>query len=207
MKPLIVFTALAFAAAAHSQTPQKSTAECGVKPSKYFDMSFREFDQTEGKGWREIKDQPGCDLAAADMIAQFREWMVDNAAGLDWHEAQGRAMAGQNDKALELFRRYLAFEKSKPAEHRSDENILKAEATVAFMEGDLNRLRDVRARLVVLPKPDGFDQGIARFKERYPNATPPTWPLNLGVVDGLIKCFGKPYAEAYGECRKSIAGN
>ncbi|MEM1246425.1 MAG: hypothetical protein AAGK22_08635 [Acidobacteriota bacterium] len=29
------------------------------------------------------------------------------------------------------------------------------------------------------------------------------WPPNLDVVDGLLRCFDRPYAEAYGaSCRR-----
>lgn len=208
MKPYIVATALIVAAAAaHAQVPQKSAAECSVKLSKYLDMSFTEFDQTMGAGWREVKDKPGCEIAAADLIAQYRERMLDNANGLYWHEAQGRAIAGQTDKALELFRRDLAYEKSKPDGDRADTNILKAEATIAFLEGDLDGVRAARAKLIALPKPDGFDLGIQKFKEKYPDLSPPTWPLNLRDFDAFITCFGKPYAEAYGDCRKDDASS
>jgi len=204
MKHLIAIAMLILGpASAHAQTPQKPAAECGVISAKYMDLSFNEFDQTEGAGWREIAGKPGCQLAAADLIAEYRERALDKAFGLDWHEAQARAVAGQTEKALELFRRDLAYEKSLPAEHRSDNNILKAEATIAFLEGDLNTLRAKRAELAAMPKPDGFEEAIAKFKKNFPGAPPPEWPLNLSVVDGLIHCFGKPYAVAYGDCGPS----
>src|SRR5690606_14910351 len=96
-------------------------------------------------------------------------------------------------------------EDSQTGDDRSESNILKAEATIAFFEGDLSGLH---AKLVALPKPDGYDEGIARFKERYPDLDPPTWPLNLDIVDGMIRCFGKSYSEAYGDrkCRNNAAG-
>lgn len=187
-------------ALAQGPPQQLSAAECGASPSKYLDMSFRDFDQTLDGGWRTIAKREGCELAAAELIALYRNRALDNAHDLDWHEAQVRAHFGQTEKALELFRRNLAYEKSKPDEHRSESNILKAEATVAFFERDLSALRATRARLAALPKPDGYDEGIAKFKQRYPTLTPPTWPLNLDIVDGFIMCFDKPYSEAT-ECR------
>jgi hypothetical protein len=27
------------------------------------------------------------------------------------------------------------------------------------------------------------------------------WPPNIDVVEGLVRCVGRPYAEAYGACR------
>lgn len=213
MKQLIILALLAaIVASASAQSPsvpQLSAKECGItSQTKYGDMGFMEFDQTLGGGWRAIADRPECRLAAADLIAQYRKTNSDRVLGLDWHEAQVRAEIGQTEKALELFRRWHAREDSQTGDDRSDSNVLKAEATIAFLEGDLNRLRAARAKLVVLPKPDGYDEGIARFKKKYPDLDPPTWPLNLDIVDGMIRCFGKSYSEAYGdaECRKGAAG-
>ena len=207
VKPLLAASGLLlFADCALAQTQtQLSVAECDASPGKYIDMGFMEFDQTMDGGWRVIARKKGCELVAADLIAVYREKALDRAYSLDWHEAQVRAHAGQTDKALELFRRNLAYEKARPVEHRSDSNILKAEATVAFFERDLDKLRAARAELAALPKPPGYDDGIAKFKQRYPDLTPPTWRLNLDILDGFIRCFDMPYSEAT-ECRKDEPG-
>jgi hypothetical protein len=202
MKRFIAIVVLAFAATgAYAQASQKSAADCGVEPlSKYIDLSFRQFDQTMDGGWRVIGNKEGCETAAADLIAQYHERLRRDVDGLDWHEGQLRAAAGQSARAIELFKRILASDKSEPPEHRSDANILYHEATIAFLEGDRKTLEAKRAELAVLPMPDGMAEGLAKFKERYPGQPAPEWPLNLGVVDGLIRCFGKPYGEAYA-CR------
>ena len=74
------------------------------------------------------------------------------------------------------------------------------------MEGDRKTLEANRAELASLPMPDGMAEALANFKEKYPGRPAPEWPLNLGVVDGLIRCLGKPYAEAYA-CRDGNASN
>jgi hypothetical protein len=207
MKQLIALATIALAAGAHAQTPQKSAAECDVEPlGKYLDLSFREFDQTMDGGWRAVANKKGCEGAAADLIAQYQDKLKRDVEGLDWHHGQLRAAAGENAKAIELFKRVLASEKAEPPEHRSDANILYHEATIAFMEGKLKTLEAKRAELAALPMPEGMAEALTKFKQRNPGRQAPEWPLNLGVVDGLIKCFGKPYAEAYA-CRDGNTGN
>jgi hypothetical protein len=209
MKSHIVIATLVLATAgAHAQAPQKSAADCGVEPlGKYVDLSFRQFDQTMDGGWRVFGNKKGCEAAAADLIAQYHEKLRRDVDGLDWHEGQLRAAAGQTARAIELFKNILAADKAEPPEHRSDANILYHEATIAFLEGDRKTLEAKRAELAILPMPDGMAEGLAKFKERYPGQPAPEWPLNLGVVDRLIKCFGKPYAEAYGDCGPGSTGS
>ena len=49
MKHLMAIATLVLAAAAaHAQTPQKSSAECGVKLAKDPEMGFTQCDQTRG---------------------------------------------------------------------------------------------------------------------------------------------------------------
>jgi hypothetical protein len=55
-------------------------------------------------------------------------------------------------------------------------------ATLAFLNKDIEKLRHHRDRIANGPEWNG-SKG------------------NLDVVDGLIKCFDKPYAVAYSSCR------
>ena len=72
-----------------------------------------------------------------------------------------------------------------------------AAATVAFLRMTRPALLAARAKLVAEPKPDGWDEAVAELKA---SGETVLWPLNLEVVDGMILCFDKPYAEAY-DCR------
>lgn len=192
---------LACVGAAHGQTPQKTAEECGVAPlAHYLRMSPEDFNQSP-QGWRSIGNaKQGCDIAAADLIAAYHADLLKQAAGIEWHEAQGRAWGGQSAQALELFKRGLTYELSLPEDRRSYPNIYKAEATVAFMENDRTRLQKARDNLAALPMPQGMAEGVAKFKANYPNNPAPTWPPNLDAVEGLIRCFGQPYAKAW-TCR------
>ncbi len=191
---------LIFSGAAYSQPAQKAAAECGTdQPGKYMNQSPKEFDQTLDKGWREIGDKEGCERAAADLIAMYRdEVLAQDVAGLDWHEAQLRAASGDTDRAIELFRRNLAF-KRKLAEQIGDQaDVLYAEATIAYLERNRPLLVAKRAELAALPKPDWFDALAAEHVRQDPDAAAAmAWPRNLNVVDGFVACFEKPYREAY----------
>lgn len=186
--------------AAHAQPVQKTDAECGAdNPGKYMNMEPKEFDQTLDQGWRVIGDQEGCERAAADLIALYRdEVMAQHMAGLDGHEAQLRAAAGDTEKAIELFRRRLVFQKKLAVEIEDVTDVLYAEATIAYLERDRAALEAKRAELAAVPKPDWYDVLAADVVKRNPQAAASMiWPRNLNVVDGLIACFDKPYREAY----------
>lgn len=201
MKHIMLAAALlAFTGAAHAQTAQKSAAECGADPpNPYLRLSPAEFDQRIGKGWRLVGNEEGCELAGADLIATYRdEVMAKHIAGLNGHEAQLRASAGDFPKAAELYRRNLAFSVAQAAEMQDYSDVLYIEATIAYLERDRATLEAKRAQLAALPKPDWHDEVAARYLKENPKAAASlTWPRNLNVVDGLIACFDKPYREAY----------
>jgi hypothetical protein len=84
-----------------------------------------------------------------------------------------------------------------------DLDIFYEQATVAFLRGDKPALLKARADLAATPEPAWWGKVAAGFKRRTGHDI--TWPTNLNVVDGLVACFGKPYAVAY-DCRpKSVA--
>ncbi|HEV7228837.1 hypothetical protein [Brevundimonas sp.] len=169
---------------------------CPEPSAEMMALGLHEFDQTE-VGWRSL-DEEGCEAIVADVIARYRTLNAQALVGqdigtLDWHEGQLRAAASQTDRAIDIMTRSREVE-GDPAIQ------LYIDATLAFLRQDRPALIEARARLVALPMPDGYAQAIERFKRTYPDLPPPVWPLNLDVVDGLIACFDKPYAEAYA-CR------
>lgn len=156
-------------------------------------MSLEEFDQSDN-GWRSL-DAPGCEAVIADGIERYRDRNPDTLKEhrvLIWHEAQLRASAGQTDEAIELMR--LTRESDGPAIRPY------TDATIAFLQHDYAALLAARDELIALPEPEYFREAAARFAASYPDQPPLVWPLNLPVVQGLINCFDRPYAEAY-ECR------
>ena len=114
---------------------------------------------------------------------------------LCWHEAQLRAMEGQNERAAQLMRR--SFD-----DHSDPSWRAYAEATIAFLERDRRRLAKARAELVAIPEPEGWQEAVRQMEKQY--GFSPTWPANLDVVNGLIRCYEESYEVAYGaQCRES----
>lgn len=100
-------------------------------------------------------------------------------------------------KSLDIRRDYLEWTNPEKAA-----DIVYSLATIAFLKGDRAGLEKQRSDLAGIPAPADWAEAQAVYTEKFPNITPPKWPLNLDVVDGLVACLGKPYKEAYGgECR------
>ncbi len=151
-----------------------------------------------GGGWRAIANRPGCELAAADLLAAYRAKHPTVGSLLAWHEGQMRASAGQYEQAIPL----LAAAR-KPAEQDLAGWNAYVDATVAFLRQDKAALLAAQTRLAAVSYPEGT--GMPPLKDGYfelpTQPGQPTmrmrWPPNIEVVDGLVACFGKPYAEAY----------
>lgn len=195
MKRLIaaVMVWVAAASAANAQ-------DCAYDRAAMLALSFHAFDQdlTPG-GWRAV-DGVGCEATAADLIAEYRTYNAaylvngepQQITGLNWHEAQLRASAGQTERAIALFR------KTYPRATESD--TFYADATIAFLEKDREALQTARDALAALPEPPWFADAIADLENRTGQQF--RWPLNLDVVDGFLACFDRSYREAYGaDCR------
>ncbi|WP_290498125.1 hypothetical protein [Hyphomonas sp. UBA4494] len=160
-------------------------------------LDYRSFDSdTSGGGWRGVADKEGCKGIAADLLKTYRETKIaDQTRSLLHHEAQLRGAVGDYAEAIALLEEILETEPDVS-------NRLYHQAELAFFRRDKDMLAASREELAKLPKPEDFEEGVERFKEHFPDQRPPTWPINLNVVDGLMNCFGKPYSEAYSSsCR------
>lgn len=71
------------------------------------------------------------------------------------------------------------------------------EATIAFLQSDMDELQTQREKLAAVPKPEGFNP-----KDADGNPIEIQWPPNLPVVDNFIRCFDQPYADVYAGCTK-----
>ncbi len=161
------------------------------------------FDQDLEGGWRPIANTKGCELAAADLIRDYRELHYPqglrgpagngNIEILFWHEGQVRAMANQSQEAVTLFEQ--SFDSTSQPDWAE-----YAKATIAFLRQDRKALEAARVALLDLPEPEGWAERVQEMKEQY--GFDMKWPSNLGVVDALLRCFDRPYSDAYGqECR------
>ncbi len=202
MRALIIAFALAACGTPTASPPTPSNA-CAYDSDAMLALDERTFDRTDGAGWRAVADIEGCEASAADLIARYRAAHpdADDATGLLHHEAQMRAASGQTEAAIALIEQTRALE-------TAPEMIAYRDAELAFLRNDREALLAARARLVSVPAPENFIAAVATFRERYPSAASPTWPLNLEVVDGFVACFGRPYREAYiAPCRGSAVSD
>ncbi|MEA3060618.1 MAG: hypothetical protein QOJ94_399 [Sphingomonadales bacterium] len=177
---------------AASDPPGTVRGACDVDRAAMLALPERAFDQDLEGGWRPLAARARCRGAAADLIAAYRR--AHPAAGpiLRWHEGQLRALHGQTGRAIALFER---------SREPSDANGWNdyVDATIAFLRHDREALSAARARLAARPKPADWAPHDSQGRP-----VPIAWPMNLNVVDGLIRCFGKPYDKAYSVCTAPI---
>ncbi len=197
---LFAVLALALTQAAAAPAPT-APADCSYDRAAMLALTPDRFDQNLTGGWRVVADRPGCQGAAADLLAAYRQahWGRLKPAELHinyWHEGQMRAGAGQTDRAVPLLLAGVDPENKIGFEDY-------ALGSVAFLQRDRAGLLAARARLAKLPKPPTWARREAEIQKRFGSA--PSWPPNLNVLDGLIACFDRPYREAYGApCAKPM---
>jgi len=180
MPMLTAFAALLLSAHAPTADP------CAYDRAAMMALDQRAFDQDLRGGWRILARDPRCAAAAADLIRDYREAHGVAATTSYWHEGQMRAEAGQYEAAIALFDR---------ARHPEPDDFgwnLYVDASIAFLRGDRPALVAAHDALAARPRP-------ADFAPRDPQGNPVeiAWPPNLNVVEALIACFGRSYAEAY----------
>ncbi len=179
--------------------------KCSYDRERLLALDEASFDQDlsgGGQGWRAVANVPGCELAAADLLAAYRKAHPGGSDTLSWHEGQLRAMAGQYTQAIPLLEAAR-----KPAELDPAGWNAYVDATVAFLRGDRAALAKAQAALASVQPAAGMPPLKDGFME-LPNEAggPPIrvrWPPNGDVVEGFVRCFGKPYSQAYGaaSCR------
>jgi hypothetical protein len=174
---------------------QKTFAECVADPTPYLALEWENFDQgaaPDGRvwGWREVAAKPGCETAAADLVAT---WTGQNGKGLDeptrlmmgFHEGQIRAMGGDYVRAAKL------IEAARAEWDRKPEGAAYVDATLAFLNGDRAGLMAARQRMMAVPEPADFANLQKLYREQA--GFEPKWPMYIETVDKMITCWGKGY--------------
>jgi len=186
-------------------SPQVSIAEttesvlqpesCSYDRSEMLELDINSFDQDFEGGWRSLANRDGCKSAAADLIRAYIEEHNPQSTILLFHEAQMRAMAGQTDRALQL------FPKTRKPTSKTDRIGWNhyVDATIAFLREDRDALMDAQTALARTPRPDGFNP-----VDTSGNPIELIWPPNLNVVDGFLECFEKGYDWAYNNCSRPL---
>jgi len=196
-----IFLIIALCLLGASCTTARVSGRCGYDKNAMLSLGEDAFDQdlsNGGGGWRKVGNTPGCELAAADLIAAYRAEHPASNSILAWHEGQMRASAGQSERAIPLLR----AARKDPAKDPAGWNAY-VDATLAFLEHDKTALLQARQRLAAVPYPSDSGMpplvnGTIEFQaEGGRPAMKMRWPPNIDVVDGLVACFDKPYATAY----------
>jgi hypothetical protein len=146
-------------------------------------LDLKAFDQDFKGGWRALSNR-GCEAEAATLIQKYiarHQPPVREEALLRFHEFQLLEASGHMTDALRVLDHVeaLDIERGAPASWRAYEA-----ATRAFVE---NNSEKFDAALGALEREAASQSLPARFATM----------LNLNVVRGLRRCFGRPYNEAY----------
>lgn len=181
---LMLSLALIVQASQPVPAPAPSPPSCAYDREAALALGFNRFDQDLAAGWRRLAAMPSCKAEAANLIHDYRSFMLAVMPILYWHEAQLRAEAGDTVAAVSLMDR-----SRQPSEADAFGWNPYVDATIAFLRGDRAAFDAARAQLLALPRP----AHLPADRE---------WPPNARVVEGLSKCFGRSYAVAYGDaCR------
>lgn len=174
---LIILAASVFSAESRSQdicaiTHDRLEGDLG--------LDFHSFDQTPGNGHREFASR-GCYLSAAKITDIYHlhhqlDLLPWQSRILAFHAGQMYAFDQLYDIAINRFKRSFNPEESPTAELSWNAYV---KATIAFLAKDMAELR-VNRRSIALKPTDGNI-------------------INLRVVDAFIRCFDKPYHEAYSD--------
>lgn len=195
---LIALLSCSLLAAFDTQAAQQTG--CELDRARMLSLDEQQFDQDMDGGWRSLAAKRGCDLVAADLIRDWRDKHRSSAGLLVWHEAQLRANAGQTQEAISL----MAQSRRAPGVADGAGWNVYVDATIAFLRKDRAALEQARAQLAAIRPPAGEDAPIVVVDGYFDvdlgngKTHKMRWPPNIDIVEGLIRCFDKPYVEAYG---------
>ena len=197
---ILLASALICCGANASPADRSSDERCAFDKAAMLALDEQSFDQdvANGGGWRRVASNQECELVAAELIAEYRQVYGINSPLLFWHEGQLRAFSGQYAQAIALLQNSY-----KPEEQDFGWNAY-ADATIAFLQGDRHKVDQALVRLKSTPAPPGETLQDGKLEMTQPDGTKfkMPWPLNVDVVQGLQRCMGKPYRDAYGSsCR------
>jgi len=150
----------------------------GCEKKNPLDLDYNTFDQRPGRGWRQVAEK-GNFLDAAMLIDEYVEKYKDlgesQRVNLNFHAGQMYAFADDYQKAIDRFKRSTYAEEPPDLPLRWNAYV---QATIAFLNRDMARLKEYREEILGGPTFDGEK-------------------ANLEVVDRLIKHFEEPYSRAY----------
>ena len=174
--------------------PAQANDDCTLTSAKQealLTLSFKEFDQQQGSGWRPLYASK-CYIEAASLLKEYVKRHPRTAQEqymLPFHTGQLFALAGEQAEAIQWMEKGYSNDRFGPIKWNAF-----VDANVAFLKQDYKAL--LKQRNLINQQPAMTERpGV------------PKWAvgkkMNLDVVDGFIACFKKPYDVAYGdECRR-----
>lgn len=178
MRPLnAALLALWLAAGAASASTPAIDCQAALQQARAAELqrSYKEFDQTPGRGWRALDDS-GCTAAAAALLSEYLKGHGFQARIMNWHLVQLYAMLDDRASALAHVERALdPGQSTQQADFNWNDYVL---ATAAFLRRDSAAFARHRTELV---------NATQRSSHNRPN---------LMLVEKMAKCFQSTYAEA-----------
>lgn len=122
--------AIAFAVAACSVGAADSRNEqCVYDRDELLSLDEAAFDQdVPNGGWRRVGNIPGCEAAAAELIAAYRAKHPESSSTVAWHQGQMLASAGMSEEAIPV----VESAKKDPSQDVAGWNHY-VDATIAFL--------------------------------------------------------------------------
>lgn len=172
----------------HARSVEQS---CEVDRASLLKLDQWYFDQDPTGGWQTLAARPGCEVAAADLVRDYRQANGLEASILYWHEGQLRARAGQTEQAVALMTqsRHRAGDPTGWNEY--------VDATIAFLLKKRTAFDDAWSRLAAVHSTPDVKNGYLEAHMSDGSVRKVRWPINIDVVEGLAECFDKSYREAY----------
>ncbi len=156
--------------------------QCTIAPEeqqKLLALDYKSFDQTlPDGGWRRY-EQANCYESAANLIDQYvaqnlSKLLEYQRRGMTWHAGQMHAFVGQTELAVARFK--SSYDLKVAPEDTFKWNAY-VKGTIAFLEHDMKSLIEARDEMAAV----SADQ---RSK-------------NFAFIEAFVRCFDKPYSEAY----------
>jgi len=163
MKPLMLSLLILPFSLAHASKDCQSLYEKHLASD--MGLSYEEFDQTMGSGFRVLAAE-GCSKEAADLIVEYIRVNSAKQSSLRWHISQLRAAHGDKEQAIQYARTtLLETEDFTTRALRWNDYVL---ATIAYLEGDMAALRHHR---------DNVEKGVGEH---------PGNAMNLRLLDTFV---------------------
>jgi hypothetical protein len=171
--PLLIAFVLTAVGAAAADPEGRDCSLSAAQREALLQQSYAAFDEaSEAPSWRALL-RSGCEREAVALLEDYgtrnaSKLTLDQRLELNFHIGQTLAFGGHDAEALPYFERAHAAGAS--AEWNA-----YVDATIAFLRKDRARLDEMRRRYQNDPAHD---------------------PMRVKIIDGLLKCLDRPYAQA-----------